>query len=143
MHGRLEHRHIELTSVIVGYTDWPGARQFAKITRQRTVRGKRSTEIEFLVTSLVRGRAGPEDMLRLRRAHWGVEGRLFCVRDVSFREDQCRVRKGSGPQAMAALRNTAITILRRAGVDNIAAGLRHFMMNYRHAISLVRCGRTK
>jgi len=105
------------------------------------VRGKRSTEIEFLVTSLVRERAGPEELLRLRRAHWGVEGRLFCVRDVSFHEDQCRVRKGTGPQAMAALRNTAITILRRAGVDNIAAGLRHFMMNYRQAISLVRHGR--
>ncbi len=42
---------------------------------------------------------------------------------------------------MAALRNTAITMLRRAGVGNIAAGLRHFMMNYRQAISIVRYGR--
>ena len=130
-----------MTSVIADYTDWPGAKQFAKITRYRTVRGKRSTEVEFLVTSLARERVGPEALLRLRRAHWGVESRLFCVRDVSFHEDQCRVRKGTGPQAMAALRNTAITILRRAGVDNIAAGLRHFMMNYRQAISLVRYGR--
>ena len=93
------------------------------------------------MTSLARERTGPEALLRLRRAHWGVESRLFCVRDVSFHEDQCRVRKGTGPQAMAALRNTAITILRRAGIDNIAAGLRHFMMNYRQAISLVRYGR--
>ena len=93
------------------------------------------------MTSLARERVGPEALLRLRRAHWGVESRLFCVRDVSFHEDQCRVRKGAGPQAMAALRNTAITILRRAGIDNIAAGLWHFMMNYRQAISLVRYGR--
>lgn len=140
-HGRLERRRIELTSVIADYTDWPGAKQFAKITRYRTLNGKRSKEIEFLVTSLAREQAGPEALLQLRRAHWGVESRLFCVRDVTFHEDQCRVRKGTGPQAMAALRNTAITMLRRAGVGNIAAGLRHFMMNYRQAISLIRYGR--
>jgi hypothetical protein len=67
-----------MTSVVAYYTDWPGARQFARITRYRTVRGKRSSEIEFLVTSLARERAGPEALLRLRRAHWGVENRLFC-----------------------------------------------------------------
>jgi hypothetical protein len=93
------------------------------------------------VASLPRERAGPEEILRLRRAHWGVEGRLFCVRDVTFLEDRCRVRTGSGPQAMAAMRNTAITLLRRLGFDNIAAATRHYMMNYPKAISLVRHGR--
>jgi predicted transposase YbfD/YdcC len=77
------------------------------------VRGRRSREVEYLLTSLSRERATPADLLRLRRAHWGVENRLFCVRDVSYREDQCRVRSGAGPEALAALRNTAITILRR------------------------------
>ncbi|MHC4253712.1 MAG: hypothetical protein ACYS9X_31745 [Planctomycetota bacterium] len=74
-------------------------------------------------------------------AHWAVEDRLFCVRDVSFREDQCRVRTGAGPETLAALRNTVITVLRRLGFDNIAAGLRHFMMNCTQAISVVRYGR--
>lgn len=130
-----------MTGVLAGYTDWPGAKQFAKITRHRTVRGKRTREIEYLVTSLPRERAGPEQLLRIRRAHWGVENRLFCVRDVSFHEDQCRVRTGAGPEVLAALRNTAITVLRRVGFNNIAAGLRHFMMNYTQAISIVRYGR--
>jgi hypothetical protein len=140
-HGRRETRVIETTSVLEGYIDRPGAKQFAKITRYRTVRGKRSREVEYLITSLPPERAGPEELLRLRRAHWGVENRLFCVRDVSFHEDQCRVRTGSGPEAFAAIRNTVITFLRRLGFTNIAAGLRHFMMNYRQAISLVRHGR--
>ncbi len=105
------------------------------------MRGRRSREVEYLLTSLPAARAGPEDLLRLRRAHWGVENRLFCVRDVSFHEDQCRVRSGAGPEVLAALRNTAITVLRRLGYDNIAAGLRWFMMNYTQAISLVLHGR--
>ena len=95
------------------------------------------------MASLPRERAGPEEMLRLRRAHWGVEGRLFYVRDVTFLEDRCRVRTGSGPQVMAAMRNTAITLLRRLGFGNIAAATRHYMMNYPKAISVVRYGRTE
>jgi len=119
VHGHRETRTIEVTSVIEGYVDWPGASRFAKITRHRAVRGERSREVEYLVTSLPPERTGPEESLRLRRAHLGIENRLFCVRDVSLREDQCRVRTGSGPEALAALRNTAITILRRLGHDNM------------------------
>jgi predicted transposase YbfD/YdcC len=140
-HGRHETRHIEVTSNLEGFVDWPGARQFAKITRTRTIRGKRTRDVEILVMSLSADRASPADLLRFRRGHWGVENRLFCVRDVSFREDQCRVRKGSGPQALAALRNAATTALRRLGVANIASGLRRMMMNCREAVSLVRYGR--
>ena len=93
------------------------------------------------MTSLSAKEVSPAELLRFRRGHWGVENRLFCVRDVSFHEDQCRIRKGSGPQALAALRNTATTALRRFGFVNIASGLRHFMMNCNEAIALVRHGR--
>ncbi len=105
------------------------------------MRGRTRPEVEHLVTSLPPERAGPEDILEIRRGHWGVENRLFCVRDVTFHEDQCRVRSGSGPQALAAARNTAITLARREGFDNIAAACRHFMMNCSQAVSLVRYGR--
>jgi hypothetical protein len=40
-------------------------------------------------------------------------------------EDRSRVRTRNGPRVMASLRNLAITILRLAGVINIAAALRH------------------
>ena len=140
-HGRRETRRIEATSNIKDFVDWPGARQFAKITRTRTIRGRWTREVEYLVTSLSAQEASPADLLQLRRGHWGVENRLFCVRDVSFREDQCRVRKGSGPQALAALRNAATTALRRLGFANIAGGLRHFMMNCNEAVAIVRYGR--
>jgi hypothetical protein len=46
------------------------------------------------------------------------------VRDVSLGEDASRIRKGSGPEVMAALRNLAVGLLRRTGVANIAEGLR-------------------
>lgn len=110
--------------------------------RTRIIAGKEpKTEIVHAITSLSKEKASAEDLLRLSRAHWGIENRLFCVRDVSFREDECRVRKGSGPQTLAAIRNTAITLLRRLGFTNIAAALRHFLMNFPDACRLVRYGR--
>jgi hypothetical protein len=46
------------------------------------------------------------------------------VRDVTFDEDRSRVRKGHGAQMLASLRNLAISLLRLAGADNIAAARR-------------------
>ncbi len=65
-------------------------------------------------------------MQRHCRGHWGIENRLHWVRDVTLGEDRCQVRTGSGPQALAAIRNTVIGVLRRAGHANIAAALRTY-----------------
>jgi hypothetical protein len=43
---------------------------------------------------------------------------------VTFDEDRSQVRTGHAPRVMATLRNLAISVLRRAGATNIAAGLR-------------------
>jgi hypothetical protein len=46
------------------------------------------------------------------------------VRDVTLGEDASRIRKGGGPEIMAALRNAAIGFLRAAGATNIAETIR-------------------
>jgi hypothetical protein len=43
---------------------------------------------------------------------------------MTFGEDASRIRKGTGPEAMAAIRNAAIGFLRTTGSTNIAAALR-------------------
>jgi hypothetical protein len=63
-------------------------------------------------------------LLELSRAHWTIENRLHWVRDVTFDEDRCRIRKGAGAQVMASLRNLAISLLRMAGARYIAPALR-------------------
>ncbi len=47
------------------------------------------------------------------------------MRDVTFAEDHSRVRTGNAPRAMATLRNTALSLLRSDGWDNIAEATRH------------------
>ena len=94
------------------HLDWPGVAQVGRIEREREIRGQTSREVAYAVTSLTREQAGPEALLSLVRGHWAIENQLHWRRDVSLREDACRVRSGCAPQALAALRNTVLRLAR-------------------------------
>src|SRR5215211_4221946 len=96
------------------------------ISRHLRRKGQTWEELGYAITSLPPERAGAARLLELWRGHWGIENRLHWVRDVTFDEDRSQIRTGSAPQVMAALRNTAIGVLRRAGHDNLAAATRHY-----------------
>lgn len=126
-HGdRHEIRRLGCSAALVGYLDWPALGQVCRIERQVTHKGRTRTEVGYAVTSLAPTAADPARLLRLWRGHWEIENRLHWVRDVTFDEDRCQVRTGSGPQGLAAVRNTALAVARRAGYTNIAEALRHF-----------------
>jgi len=76
------------------------------------------------VTSLTHAQVRPARLADLLRGHLGIEA-LHHVRDVTFAEDASQVRSGTGPQAMACLRNLVIGALSRAGPVNLASALRH------------------
>jgi len=100
------------------------------------VRGRKGTvEQTYGVTSLEAEKADPSRLLALNRGHWEIENRLHYVRDGTYDEDRSQVRRGNRPQAMASLRNTAISLLRRAGATNIAASTRELN---RHPSVVVR-----
>ena len=139
-HGRKERRRIEVTGILKGHTKWPGLERAYRIERTRTVRGKRTVEVVHGITSL---KVGAAELLALTRAHWGIENGLYYVRDFTFGEDQCRVREGTGPEALACARNVTIHILRTQGFTNMKAGVEHFSERRTEAMMLVRYGRTK
>ena len=84
------------------------------IERHRTVNGQTTVEIAYGVTSLNREQADADRLLHLVREHWGIENRVFYVRDVTLGEDACRVRRGAAPQVLAALRNLTQSVMERA-----------------------------
>ena len=126
-HGdRREVRRLRCSTALGGYLDWPHLGQVCRIERAVTRQGRTRREVGYAVTSLTPRQAGPARLLRLWRGHWEIENRLHWVRDVTFDEDRCQVRSGAAPQALAAVRNTAIAVARRAGYTNVAEALRHF-----------------
>lgn len=133
-HGRVESRRIAVSEEVVAYLAWPGLAQIARVERRRWIRGKESIEIAYLITSLPAKEAAPERLLQLIRDHWAIENRLHYVRDVTFLEDRCRARAGARP--IAALRNLAITLIRRAGLA-IPEARENFREDRSAAIALV------
>jgi len=93
--------------------------------------------VVYGVTSLSPAQADPARLLALNRGHWEIENRLHWVRDVTFDEDRCRIRKGAGPRVMATLRNLVISLLRLARVRYIPPGLRACAWNAARALRLI------
>ncbi len=143
-HGRIETRTLEATSSLTAYLGplWPGLAQVCRITRQRMIRGVESVETVYAITSLTAEVADAARLLALSRDHWGIENRLHYVRDVSCREDQCRTRSRAAPQALAAIRNTALTIIRRSGRKPVE-GFEHFAEHRQQALDAATGRRTE
>lgn len=55
--------------------------------------------------------------------HWGIENRLHWVLDVTFNDDQSRLRKGFGARNMAVVRHFALNLV-RAATDKKSVKLR-------------------
>lgn len=88
--------------------------------------GRQTEETVFGITSLSPRQADATRLLELNRGHWSIENESHYVRDVTFDEDRSRIRKKSGPQVMATLRNLVLSLLRLLKINNIARALREF-----------------
>ena len=134
----------KVTAVAAGL-GFPHAAQAIQIVRRRRPlnakkQKKWSTETVYAVTSLTATEASPAELADIIRGHWAIEDRLHWVRDMDYDEDRSQVRTRNGPRVMASLRNLAITILRLAGVANIAAALRHHARRpHRPLRTIMRC----
>jgi len=53
------------------------------------------------------------------RGHWGVENNLHWQLDVTFHEDQSRVRKGHGNTNFSSLRRTALSLLKKESAAKV------------------------
>jgi predicted transposase YbfD/YdcC len=117
--------------------DWPGCAQVYRLTRVRKSGAKVETEVVLGITSLPRERADAGRLLDLTRGHWGIENGLHGVRDGTLREDASRIRKGSGPQVMAVVRNIVVFLFKRLGHKSAAAATRHYVCHPEKALKVL------
>jgi predicted transposase YbfD/YdcC len=138
-HGRREIRSIKILTISTGI-DFPHAAQAMQIRRRRRRldQPKRfTTETVYAITNLRVHQAKPTQLAAWTRGHWSIENKVHWVRDVTYDEDRCQIRTGTGPQVMAALRNAAIGALRTTGVTNIAAANRHHARDSARPLALL------
>jgi predicted transposase YbfD/YdcC len=116
-HGRVEVRRAWVTDEVTWLGPellalWPGLASIAAVECDRTVAGgRRSVERRYFITGLPGTDAAA--VLAAVRGHWGIENKLHWQLDVSFREDECRVRIGHGAENLSRLRRLALNLLKR------------------------------
>ena len=123
------------TTRLNGYLDWPDVGQVCRLERLVKRDGVETREVEYAITSVGPEEADAATLLEWWRGHWGIENRLHWVRDVTMGEDASRVRTGSAPQALAGLRNAAVSLLRLLGKTNIAEALRENLYHVRDLLT--------
>ena len=138
-HGRLETRCLTCTDDLDDFLSWPGVQQVLRraCERVKLKTGEVTRAVTYALTSLRARDATPEELAALWRGHWTIENRRHYVRDVTLGEDACQMHVGHAPQALAAVRNALISLLRRAGWRNIAAGLRHYSTSIHDALQFL------
>lgn len=127
-HGRIEERIITSSSILAGYHDWPYVEQVFRITRRvwNEQTAEWDEEERYGITSLPARVADTRRLGEIARQEWGIENGLHYRRDVTLHQDAGRLRRGEGPQVLAALNNAVIGIVLQSGHDNLAAAQRAF-----------------
>jgi len=88
---------------------WPKLRSLG-MTVNRTIRnGKESIEGRYYILSR---KLTAKQFAEAVRKHWSIENSLHWQLDVTFGEDQCRVRQGHASTNLSLIRRQALTLLK-------------------------------
>lgn len=137
-HGRTaERRTLIATTDLLEYLEWPGHAQVFQLTRVWKEHGRRHEQVCYGVTSLPPNIGTAERLLALKRGHWCIENRAHRTKDINFGEDASLVHVGAGPTIYAMLRDAALSLLRAAGITQIAAQLRRYSQHPNEALALL------
>jgi predicted transposase YbfD/YdcC len=122
-HGRREHRAYYVCDIPDDLPDagrWKGLAQIGMAVSD-TTRGERSCDdVRYFILSR---RMDARRFGAMVRGHWGIENSQHWQLDVSFGEDQSRVRKDHASANLGALRRTGLSLLKnetsnKVGIKN-------------------------
>lgn len=129
-HGRIETRRCVVAHGVSALAEpgrhWPGLRSAVMIESTREVfggknKGQPSTEWRYYISSL---QTDASEFNAKVRAHWGIENSCHWVLDVTFNEDDCRIRRGDGAQNFAILRRIALNLVKQEKSDKSSVRLK-------------------
>lgn len=113
-HGRIETREVWLSTdidwLIERHPRWKSINSIALICSTREVNGVKSYEQRYYISS--HHDKGAEFIAHAIRTHWHVENKLHWQLDISFNEDQNRLRSGFAAENIALINKIALNLLK-------------------------------
>jgi predicted transposase YbfD/YdcC len=114
-HGRIEVRHCRVSTDVdwlkALHPEWKNLGSIVAIASERHIGETVTQETRYFISSSL---VPAERMLPAVRLHWGIENQLHWVLDMSFGEDQSRIRKGNAPTNVGIIRHAALNMIRRS-----------------------------
>ena len=112
-HGRLVRRRVFVcpeAARLEALQAWPGLHTVLAIETIRSVNGsgRIEAEVRYFLSSCS---DDPAVLVTAIRRHWSIENNLLWVLDVTFREDDSRVRERTAARNLAVLRKIALNLL--------------------------------
>lgn len=112
-HGRVDtliYYQFEAPATLPGRSQWKGLRTIGIALRISKQGDKTTTEIRYFISSL---KMGVQRFAYAIRSHWSIENTLHWCLDVTFREDESRVRDRLAADNLAWLKRFAISLLKQ------------------------------
>jgi predicted transposase YbfD/YdcC len=112
-HGRLEARtyyQITAPSHLRGRSEWKGLKTIGVAVRVYEEKGVEKQDIRYFISSL---RRNGERFARAVRSHWSIENTLHWSLDMTFREDESRVRERTFADNLSWLRRMTLSLIKQ------------------------------
>lgn len=114
-HGRLEHRQCwvinpkQFPGSFNHIEKWARLECLVMVKTRREMPDKTTEDTRFYIASI---NNGAKKLLNIVRKHWLVENALHWTLDVTFREDESRIRKDAAPENYAIVRHMALNVIK-------------------------------
>jgi predicted transposase YbfD/YdcC len=112
-HGRTDeitYYQLPVPTELSAKNDWRGLRTIGVAIRHSESSEGESDDVRFYISSL---RLGVKRFAGCVRGHWGIENTLHWCLDVTFREDESRVRDRTLANNLAWLKRFAVSLLKQ------------------------------
>lgn len=133
-HGRIETRRVWITPEVNWLGDlqqeWAGLAAVVLVEATRRINGKTSTERRYYIASnpTATARQAAESI----RGHWGIENQLHWNLDMSFDEDQSRIRKDHAAENFSRLRRIGLNLLGRETSQKVGIKSKRLLAGWDH-----------
>jgi predicted transposase YbfD/YdcC len=112
-HGRTETRtyvQFPVPKELTTSNEWAGLKTIGMVTRCYTKDGKEYSEVRYYISSL---KLAVREFARAVRQHWGTENGQHWILDMTFREDESRIRGKEVRENFAWLNRLALSLLKQ------------------------------